>query len=391
MQQQGFHRSHPGRKLRPDSIAGLVALAVIIVLWAMSIKQIRTPIMVAAGLITQTHTPTITHTPTVTPTPTITPTLMAITLNSEPFAEDETGVVLAAFSYDVSEPPTIQKTLYHSLTAHGLDVLRLDQPIPDESQAELIGRQYRASAVLWGLDYGEAKYMYLYIVPDIMAPEMLEKGNEARWFMISSDDTEYLVNFVAGLIAYKRDDPVTAIDFWGKAVELAEAAHYERDDSAEDSNYDRRLDLLYFYRGMTYFYLNQYEEAIHDLTIALVFDPEDKVALNNRGIAYHELEQYDEAMADYNASIRLDASYYLPYYNRGLAYSDMFNNQAALADLNRSAELNPHYDPVFWLRGNLHYRMDNHGAAAADYLRYEQLTGELEPHMAERLSEMGLR
>lgn len=383
------HDSHRGRKLRPDTIAGLVALVVIIGLWAMSISQVRTPILIAAGLITHTYTPTITLTPTVTPTPTITPTLMAITLDSEPFGEDETGVVLASFSYDGTGDAALQTKLFHSFTAHGLGVLQMDEIIPDEIQAQLIGQQYNASAVLWGWEEGENWYVDIYLLSG-GRPENAEDNANYQWFTLRPDDTLYLVNYVAGKIAYDRDDYITGMDYWNKAVELAEAKQYA-DELIKDANYYRRLDYLYFYRGMTHYYLDEYADSVSDLTLALTFDPEDRVTLNNHGIAFYDLERYAEALADYNAAIALDPTYYRVYYNRALTYLALFDNQSALADLNRSAELNPNYDRVFWMRGNLHYRMGNDGAAAADYLQYERITGRLEPHMAERLAELGLR
>lgn len=352
MRQQASRQS---RNIRPDTIVGLIALVVIIVLWAMSITQVRTPILVAAGLITHTHTPTITLTPTVTPTPTMTPTLMAISLDSEPFAEGETGIVLASFNDAQAGEVALQKSLYHTFEAHGLETLRLDKTIPDESQAELIGQQYRASAVVWGWDYGETKYVYVYIMPAIMTPEMLEAGTEYKGFMVAFDDVDYLVNFIAGMIAYNREDHITAIDFWDTAAELAEAAQYA--EAEDDSSYYRRLDSLYFYRGTAHSFLEEHQAAIDDLTISLTLDPDDAHALYNRGLSYADLNHLPEALADYTAAI----------------------------------ELNPDDTDFYRVRGDLHYRMHNDGAAAADYLRYEALTGRLDSRMAERLSEMGLR
>lgn len=55
----------------------------------------------------------------------------------------------------------------------------------------------------------------------------------------------------------------------------------------------------YFYRGIAYHYLGEYEKAIEDCSKAIEMDPEDISAYRARGEAYAKLGQQYAAEADF--------------------------------------------------------------------------------------------
>ena len=54
----------------------------------------------------------------------------------------------------------------------------------------------------------------------------------------------------------------------------------------------------YFNRGVSYYELNRYEEAIEDLTRAIELNPEDDTYYGRRSLAYLFTDQLDKAQQD---------------------------------------------------------------------------------------------
>jgi tetratricopeptide (TPR) repeat protein len=90
-------------------------------------------------------------------------------------------------------------------------------------------------------------------------------------------------------------------------------------------------------------------------------------AYNNRGLAYYELKQYKEAVADYTQAIKLDPAYAAAYNNRGNSYYELHEYQMALRDFNQSIRLMPNYSKAYSNRALAHYQLDNRTAACSDF------------------------
>ena len=71
--------------------------------------------------------------------------------------------------------------------------------------------------------------------------------------------------------------------------------------------YESNSHWWYLYkRGEHFYYLNEYEKALKDLTKALVVSPQDVRPLNRRGWTYYLLDQYQQALNDFDKGISLD-------------------------------------------------------------------------------------
>ena len=77
---------------------------------------------------------------------------------------------------------------------------------------------------------------------------------------------------------------------------------------------------------------------------------------NNRGIAYYDLGNYKQAIEDYNRAIEIKPDYADAYYNRGIAYNGLGNYRQAIEDYNRAIEIKPGYAKAYINRGNAYYR-----------------------------------
>ena len=103
-------------------------------------------------------------------------------------------------------------------------------------------------------------------------------------------------------------------------------------------------DNNYYNRGVIYYLVGNYSEAIRDLKRALIINPKFVAAYYNRGNARYELGDEPGATEDYNLALQLepadmDASDEHGFYGRGLAMSRMGRVEEARADLQKAAQI----------------------------------------------------
>ena len=76
---------------------------------------------------------------------------------------------------------------------------------------------------------------------------------------------------------------------------------------------------IYFYKGLIYESIGNYDAAIPEYTKVLLIDPNNYSAFNNRGFSFHKLRMYNTAISDYTSAIRLSPKNATAYRNRGVA------------------------------------------------------------------------
>jgi Flp pilus assembly protein TadD len=96
-------------------------------------------------------------------------------------------------------------------------------------------------------------------------------------------------------------------------------------------------------------------------------NPKFVEAYNNRGLAFYNLKQYQEAVKDYSQAIRMKAQYAEAYNNRGNAYYEMDQYQKAEADFNKSLQIKPKYSKAHLNRGLVYYQMKKTDQACVDF------------------------
>ncbi len=62
---------------------------------------------------------------------------------------------------------------------------------------------------------------------------------------------------------------------------------------------------IYYSRGLAYYKIGQYDEAISDFTEALKLKPKHADIYYSRGLAYNKIGQYDKAISDFTEAIKL--------------------------------------------------------------------------------------
>jgi tetratricopeptide (TPR) repeat protein len=111
-------------------------------------------------------------------------------------------------------------------------------------------------------------------------------------------------------------------------------------------------------------------EAIKDLTAAidLLDNDNDALAHYNRGVAYFALNRYGQALADYDAAIELDGRADYAYGNRCLTRIVMGQDVVkAMQDCDKAIELNPNAVDGHNIRGFVNLKLGRFEQALGDY------------------------
>jgi tetratricopeptide (TPR) repeat protein len=104
-------------------------------------------------------------------------------------------------------------------------------------------------------------------------------------------------------------------------------------------------------RGKAYHGLCDYRKAMDNYTKAIELRPEYAEAYSNRGFAYGNLEEYKKSIDDCNKAIKLSPDYAEAYNNRGFAYFNLVQYQNAMDDFNKAIMLSPQYADPYCGRG----------------------------------------
>ena len=161
--------------------------------------------------------------------------------------------------------------------------------------------------------------------------------------------------FDKGKIAFKNKDYKTAINNFSKSLNHSKA--------------DKSEKLIYYYRAMSYLYLQKVEKAIVDFNTIIKLDASFPDAYNSRGLCYGYLGKIDKAVADFNKSIKLDSNFAQAYINLGSAY--MAQNKYNLAEkmFDNVIKIDPSNPANYYLRASLHYMSGNYKQAIKDYTK----------------------
>jgi Tfp pilus assembly protein PilF len=133
-------------------------------------------------------------------------------------------------------------------------------------------------------------------------------------------------------------------DWSARAMELWKDVQYTNPNQAKNY-WDRAIAAnprqaeAYNNRGLAFYDLKRYPQAIEDFSQALRLKPQYPEALNNRGNAYYAMDQYEKAEADFNQSLQLKPRYSKAHLNRGLVYFQMQKMDQSCEDFRKACDL----------------------------------------------------
>jgi tetratricopeptide (TPR) repeat protein len=264
--------------------------------------------------------------------------------------------------------------IYEQLTAQAkkdnLDVRleRLRRTV-DDNTVRPTGETYSATLVLWGW------YDALTITPRVERIKVrsdyqsAEEGKHLSLadptkveFSIVTDlpsQSTYLVFLVLGLDAYS--DPVRSYDevlpYFFSAIESIPTNVTVVTNPTE----------AYFFRGLVYYYKNDYGRAVDDYDRAIQLKPDSVQAYVNRGVAHRYNGDPDHAIVDFDRAIQLKPDDAYAHLNRGVAYYDKGDRDRAITDFDKAIQLRPDYAEAYYNRGFIYDDEGAYDQAIADY------------------------
>lgn len=131
---------------------------------------------------------------------------------------------------------------------------------------------------------------------------------------------------------------------------------------------------FYYTRGLNFYYMDKYNEAVNDFSQALRLNPQDVDVLERRGWVYYKLDRYQEALQDFNLAINLDALEPHALRGRAVTYVALKEYNNALIDYTNALKYGSHKHKNWWLRGYLNlYELKNYDQAVNDLKKATEL------------------
>ena len=128
----------------------------------------------------------------------------------------------------------------------------------------------------------------------------------------------------------------------------------EEEEEEEEEEIEKNLDKALQHKsdGNRYYKLNQFDEALHEYTMAIKYCPleDDKdneymsIFYGNRGACYLSLEEYQEAIEECTQSIEYNDKYIKAYWRRARSYEKLEKWFDAKSDYNKILEIDPHHE-----------------------------------------------
>ncbi|MCK6576545.1 MAG: tetratricopeptide repeat protein [Anaerolineae bacterium] len=343
-------------------LTAVVALAALFMVVLLADPGLRSDVIEAVGLASDTPTPTSTPTATFTPSPTPAPT--ATPLEATAFPDGVVGVILTDFTQRDANVREVVRPLELALQEVGAPVVRVHHAVADREQARQISDLYRGTIVVWGENFEVGVLVNFEITPRQSRVETLPERELAfadlhdfKTFVLEGMDSRYVFEFVSGQQHYfsaRYPEALAALD---RAYPLIPQG---REASV-------RADALYYYRAGTHFYLGENEDALADLDRFVALSPDVARAYYNRGVVLVKMGALGQAVANYDRAVELDPVFSDAYVNRGLAYRRIGDLTRALEDLNQALALSSSDSDIFVNRGIVYRQMERYDDAFADY------------------------
>ena len=138
----------------------------------------------------------------------------------------------------------------------------------------------------------------------------------------SQKDRDWTAEALALWKEGKYTDPNQAKSYWDRAIAA-----------------NPKFAEAYNNRGLAFYNLNLYQEALQDFSQSIRMKPNYAEAFNNRGNVYYQMDQYDKAQADFDQSLKLKPKYSKAQMNRGLVFFQMQKLDQACADFRKACDL----------------------------------------------------
>ena len=120
-------------------------------------------------------------------------------------------------------------------------------------------------------------------------------------------------------------------------------------------------------RGNALRALRRPADALASYDEAIALQPQQAPTHNSRGSALFDLQRYEDALASYDRAIALNPEYAQAHFDRGRALAQLTRYETAIASLDRAIALGYGGGGAWYVRGNALYSLERFEAALESY------------------------
>lgn len=210
-----------------------------------------------------------------------------------------------------------------------------------------------------------------------------------------------------GLIYYNERKYEAAMGRWTKAIECHPTVYAYNNrglafyqlgrfdeaisDLANAIELDANFADAYRNRGAAFYYKGEYDRCIADTSRAIKLAPGDARLYSNRAAAYAMKGEWNRAIIEYTTAIELDSGHFVAYKNRAVARIMLEQVHAAIEDYTQAITLRPDYSDAYYLRAFAYASRGESDLAISDLRRVVQFEGasDLGARALEFLNQLG--
>jgi tetratricopeptide (TPR) repeat protein len=115
----------------------------------------------------------------------------------------------------------------------------------------------------------------------------------------------------------------------------------------------------HFEKAQKLFLEGKHKESIDAFTEAIEAGEKKDITYLSRGVAYFQLKDFDNAIADFGKAIEVNDKNVRAYYYRGVASSAKGDHNSAIPDYDKAIELKPDHGAAFFARGSAYAQLGN--------------------------------
>jgi tetratricopeptide (TPR) repeat protein len=132
------------------------------------------------------------------------------------------------------------------------------------------------------------------------------------------------------------------------------------------------LQIIWTFRGITYGFLEKYDNSIRDFSKIISLDTSGSggYTFRLRGQAYNCIGKYDLALSDFNDALRFNPKDTSTYKERADCKFELHDFSGAVCDYSHSISLTPEKKELYFARGASYSMEKKYCEAIADYIMY---------------------
>ncbi len=199
---------------------------------------------------------------------------------------------------------------------------------------------------------------YTKLVSNLSAKELLERGIA----LSNSGKTSEAIDALSKAIELNPEERLT---YFYRGLEFNRIKDFQKalNDLNKMIDLDPQDAFAFGTRALVYTGMGDYDNVLNDYSLAISKNPASVVDLSSsysgRGLLYITLKKYDEAIIDYTKAIEIDPRNKVAYIGRALAYKTLGEYHKAIEDCDRAIFVNPQFEYAYYVRSALNAAIGN--------------------------------